>query len=128
MSVWKSKVLLVVCVACVISGCASEAKYKTNMDSWVGQDEARMIRKWGPPEGVYEAGGSKFLQYSFSNTLVLPGTPSTANTTYAGNAAFTTVNHGVPSQGIEYACSTIVEVKEAKIIGWTSRGNGCVSE
>lgn len=121
------QILLLVALA-LLGGCASEAKYKANMDTWVGQDEAKMIRKWGPPESVYEAGGSKFLQYSFSNTLVLPGTPTTANTTYNGNAAFTTVNHGVPAQGIEYACATVVEVKDAKIVGWSSRGNGCVAE
>ncbi|WP_339542528.1 hypothetical protein [Pseudomonas sp. JAI120] len=122
------KQILLLAALALLGGCASEAKYKANMDTWVGQDEAKMIRKWGPPESVYESGGSKFLQYSFSNTLVLPGTPTTANTTYNGNAAFTTVNHGAPAQGIEYACATVVEVKDAKIVGWSSRGNGCVAE
>lgn len=122
------KWILLLAALVLLGGCASEAKFKSNMDTWVGQDESRMIRKWGPPDSVYEADGSKFLQYSFSNTLVLPGTPTTANTTYNGNASFTTVNHGVPAQGIDYACATIVEVKNAKIVGWTSRGNGCVAE
>lgn len=121
------KVLLLVAVA-LLSGCASEAKYKSNMDSWVGADETKLIRKWGPPVSVYETGGSKFLLYTSSNTLVLPGTPTTATTNVYGSTAFTTVNPGAPAQGIDYVCATTLEVKDAKIIGWSSQGNGCVAE
>lgn len=121
------KVLLLIAIT-LLSGCATEAKYKSNMDSWVGADEAKLIRKWGPPVSIYEAGSSKFLLYTSRNTLVLPGGPTTATTNVYGNTAFTTVNHGAPAQGIDYVCSTTLEVRDAKVIGWSSQGNGCVAE
>lgn len=122
------RVSLIFCFFFALAGCASEAKYEAKLNSWVGQDEIKLVRLWGPPERTYEAGDSKFLQYSFGNTLVLPGTPSTASTTFNGNAAFTTINPGVQPQGIEYNCATTFEIKAAKVVDWANRGNGCVSE
>ena len=112
----------------LLAGCASEAKYETRLNTWIGQDELKLVRSWGAPERTYESGDSKFLQYSFGNTLVLPGTPSVASTSVTGTAAYTTVSHGVPQQGLEYNCATTFEIKAAKIVDWSNRGNGCVSE
>ena len=114
--------------ALAISGCATEAKYEAKLNTWVDQDELKLIRLWGPPERVYESGDSKFLQYSFSNSLFLPGTPSTATTNLYGNTAYTTINPGVPAQRFDYVCATTFEIKSSKITGWSTKGNGCVSE
>lgn len=122
------KQILLLAALALLGGCASEEKYKANMDSWIGQDEVRLVRAWGPPAQAYESGGSKFMVYTMTNSLGLPGTPETSNTTFHGNAAFTTTNPGVPAQTIDYTCSSQFEVKDGKVLAWTSRGNGCVAE
>lgn len=122
------KSVLMLAVLALLAGCASESKYKANMDSWVGHDETRLIRKWGPPAQTYESGGSKFLVYNMTYSLGIPGTPTTASTGNYGNASFTTVTPGIPSQAIDYNCASQFEVKGDKIVAWTSRGDGCVAE
>ncbi|NWA03717.1 hypothetical protein [Pseudomonas gingeri] len=122
------KQVLLLAALALLGGCASETKYKANMDSWVGQDEVRLVRELGPPMQAYEAGGSRFLVYTMSNSLVIPGTPTTASTGNYGNGSFTTITPGAPAQSLDYTCSSQFEVKGQKVVAWTSRGNGCVAE
>ena len=55
-----------------LSGCATTAGYEKVLNSWVGAQEIDLVRSWGPPVQVYEAGGRKFTVYSAKRNVYLP--------------------------------------------------------
>lgn len=114
--------------AVLLSGCATTAKYEKALNSWLGSSELELVRQWGPPQQAYEAGGSKFLVYSNSGTVYIPGQAPSYQTNYYGNTAYTTPYGGVPAQNIAVSCETTFEVVDDVITNWTWRGNNCVAE
>lgn len=118
----------VIIAALLLSGCATEAKYNNKLNTWLGQDELKLIHRWGPPQRTYETGGSKFLTYVDSGNVVMPGTPPSYTTNVYGSTAYTTATPGMPAQNIALDCETTFEIKDAKITDWSWRGNNCVSE
>ncbi len=55
---------LLLALAGFLGGCATTGKYETVLDTWIGSGEVELVKAWGPPQSVYEVGGSKFLTYS----------------------------------------------------------------
>lgn len=134
-------------MATLVAGCATQAKFQTKMDSFVGRPEAVLVGAYGPPQGSYTLNdGSKVLQYSRSGQMVLPGAqtmqPVTTNTT--GNV---TLNQGmrqttgtynststsyVPQQGpattVQLGCTVNFTIDAAGIVRtWSANGNHCVA-
>lgn len=108
-----------------ISGCASTEKYETMLKSWVGAEEVDLVRAWGPPRQVYESGGRKFITYSASRNVFIPGAAPTYTTTYIGNQAYTTPVGGYPASNVTVACTTTFELSDGRIVSWRWEGNGC---
>ncbi|MNO20213.1 hypothetical protein D3C76_99620 [compost metagenome] len=111
----------------VLSGCATEAKYEQILQSWVGSSELELIQKWGPPQQAYETGGHRFLVYSSSGNMYLPGTAPTYQTTYVGNTAYTNSYGGSPGMNVQLSCVTTFEVANELITNWNWRGNNCTA-
>lgn len=122
------KRLLIAVTIAMLAGCATEAKYNDKLNTWLGQDELKLIKRWGPPQRSYETHGTKFLTYVFSSNMAVPGTPTTYTTNVYGSTAFTTANPGLAAQNVDLSCETTFEIKESKISDWSWRGNNCVSE
>lgn len=112
----------------VLAGCATEAKYAQSLQSWIGMDELSLIRAWGPPGATYMAGGHKFLEYSRSGSMFLPGVAPTYQTNVYGNTAYTNSYGGSPAMNIQLSCITTFEIDGNTIIGGTWRGNNCVAK
>ena len=121
------KWLSVLLLSLVLAGCATEGKYQTVLNSWMGSDELDLIRSWGPPQQAYETDGHKFLVYSNDRNVVVPGTAPTYQTSFIGNTAYTNSYGGTPAMNVNLSCTTTFEVVEGKIFNWSYRGNDCTS-
>jgi len=111
----------------MVSGCATTGKYEKVLQSWVGSSELDLVRSWGPPQQTYEASDRKFLIYSSSNDMYLPGSGPTYQTTVVGNTAYTNSYGGTPAMNIQLSCTTTFEITADVITSWQWRGNNCVS-
>jgi hypothetical protein len=141
------RLLLAATIAAGLSGCATQANFSAKMNGFVGQSEMVVVAAYGPPQGSYVgADGSRVIQYTKGNTLVLPGAttyqPVTTNTT--GNAI---VNQGLrqvtgsynqqsttyipqqaPATQVNLSCTVTFTVdKEGIVRGWNANGNYCVA-
>ena|SRR5713226_10404375 len=121
------KALALTAILFSLAGCATTANYEKILNSWVGFTELDLIRKWGPPQQSYEAGGRKFLVYSSSRNVYLPGTAPSYTTTVIGNTAYTNRVGGTPSQNIGLSCQTTFEISSEKIVSWRWQGNDCTA-
>jgi len=120
-------IVVLAAVSLALAGCATTVNYERILSSWVGSTELDLVRQWGPPQQSYEAGGSKFLVYSSSRNLYLPGTVPTYTTTVVGNTAYTTSSGGTPAQNIGFSCQTTFEVAGKRIVSWRWQGNDCTA-
>jgi len=110
-----------------LTACATTAKYEKILNSWVGSEEIDLVRKWGPPQQVYESGGIKFLTYSSTRNVYIPGTAPNYTTTFIGNTAYTTKTGGSPAYNIGMQCVTTFEIMQGRIIRWRWQGNDCTA-
>jgi len=67
------KFITLTLLAVFLSACAIQEEFETTLSSWLGSSESELISSWGPPHRVYESGGKKYLTWSSSGTLVIPG-------------------------------------------------------
>lgn len=67
------KAIALTAILSALAGCATTANYEKILSSWVGSMELDLVRKWGPPQQSYEAGGRKFLVYLSSRNVYLAG-------------------------------------------------------
>lgn len=121
------KRLLLILVALGLTGCATEAKYRTLLDSFNGVDELTLIRRWGPPDQVYEAQGHRFLVYRQQQSMLLPGAEPVYQTTLSGNTAYTRGYGGYPPAFVTLFCATTFDLVEGKVLGSSYRGSNCTA-
>jgi hypothetical protein len=121
------KTLALTAILLSLSGCATTANYEKMLSSWVGASELDLVRRWGPPTQSYETGGRKFLIYSSSQDVFLPGTAPTYTTTVIGNTAYTNMVGGTPGQTLSFSCRTTFEIHDERIVSWRWQGNDCRS-
>jgi hypothetical protein len=130
-----------------LAGCATQAKFETKMNGFVGQPEAALVGTYGPPQASYTlADGSRVLQYTRGGQVLLPGAttyqPVTSST--AGNL---TLNQGArqttgtytqqttsmvpvqqPGVPLNLACTVNFTVDAAGTVRqWSASGNHCVA-
>lgn len=113
-----------------ISGCATQAKYKAVLDSWIGKPEQSLVDAWGYPANQMTApNGNKVYVYSSSGQIVMPTTTTTnAHVTGYGNSAYgtaTTTSYG--GQVINLGCTTYFEIYGGTVVRWNYQGNNCKS-
>ena len=142
------KYLIALVTAVVLSGCATQANFQSKMDGFIGQPESTVVGTYGPPISSYVMNdGSKVLQYTRGNTVVMPGVstirPVTTNT--SGNL---TLNQGmrnstgaysqtsttyVQEKGenipLHFSCTVNFTIdKDGIVRRWAAEGNHCVSK
>jgi len=124
-SVFTKRRLLFAFVVIALAGCATTANYEKILNSWVGATELELVRKWGPPQQTYEAGGHKFLAYANTRNVYIAGTAPSYTTTYIGKTAYTNSVGGSPAQNINMSCQTTFEIADEKVVSWQWKGNDC---
>lgn len=108
-----------------LSACATTAGYEKMLNSWVGAQEIELVRRWGPPQQSYEAGGRKFIVYSAQRNVYIPGVAPTYQTNVVGNTAYTTAVGGSPPMNIGMSCTTTFELDASRVVSWSYKGNDC---
>jgi hypothetical protein len=119
------KRFLLLAIVGFIGGCATSGKYETVLDTWIGSGEVELVKAWGPPQSVYEAGGSKFLTYSTRRNMQVPGVMPSYTTTTIGNVPHTTYNPGFPGYDLHLSCDTSFEISQGRVVNWRWQGNDC---
>ena len=79
------------------------------------------------PQQVYTSGESKYLVYSRSRAVYVPGSPGTQQTTLIGNTAYTRTYGATSPTYYSSDCITTFELVGGKIRNYSFRGNDCVS-
>ena len=87
--------------------------------------ESALIGRWGPPDSVHEAGGTKYLTYSKSHTSYLPGTPPTYSTTCSFGCCTSIPVGGSSGYTLDQHCRTTFEVEGGTVTSWRWQGNAC---
>ncbi|WP_156176651.1 hypothetical protein [Kiloniella spongiae] len=124
-----TKTILFIAGLTLLTGCATQAKYKQIVNSWIDYSESSLISEWGPPISTYESGGYKYLTYSNNRNLHLPGTSPSYQTTLIGSTAYTTPIGGSAPVNLALHCQTTFQVDNRGIIKsarW--QGNNCVAK
>lgn len=119
------KLIIPVAFSFALTGCATTANYEKILNTWVGASEVSLIRKWGPPQQSYETSGHKFIVYTRSSSVYIPGIAPTYTTTVVGKTAYTSSVGGTPGQTIATNCKTTFEIADGKVLSWQWQGNDC---
>lgn len=108
-------------------GCATTAGYENKLASFNGVTELQLIRAWGPPQQTYETDGFKFLTYSSSRVVSVPGVAPNYTTTVMGNTAYTQRVGGYGGMSANMSCQTTFELKEGIVVSSKWQVNDCRS-
>ncbi|MNF68064.1 hypothetical protein D3C84_498990 [compost metagenome] len=111
----------------LLTACATEAKYQNMLNALKGVDELTLIRRWGPPDQVYESQGHRFLVYRYNETVVVPGAAPMYQTTFSGKTAYTHSYGGSPDTIMSVYCATTFEIADGKVFAYSFRGSNCTS-
>lgn len=123
---WLVPALVLAC-----GGCATSAKYKAVLDSWVGSPVQSLVDSWGyPAQQMVSPAGNQVYVYQRSGSFVVPATSTTyATVSGYGNTAYgqaTTTTYG--GNTVNLNCATYFEIGPGQtIISWRFQGNNCVS-
>lgn len=108
-----------------VLGCATSENYTKMLNTWLGAPEIALYRSWGTPDGQYEVSGTKFVTFTSSGNMVMPGTSPTYRTTVIGNTAYTNAYGGTPSYSVQLMCKTVFEIRNERVVNWRWEGNNC---
>ena len=106
----RSGIVIVGCAALALAACGSTAKYEENLNSFVGSTERVLVDRWGPPDSVYEAGGTKHLTYDRRRSSYIPGVPPSYQTTCSFGYCTSTPIGGSPGYVLDQQCRTTFTV------------------
>ena len=119
------KFITLTLLAGFLSACATQEDFEAKLSSWVGHSGSELISSWGPPHRVYESGGQKYLTWSSSGTMVIPGSSPSYNTTFIGSTAYTTPIGGSSPMAINLSCEKTMTLENGYITTWRWQGNNC---
>lgn len=95
------KLLITLILTICMAGCATEERYKKELNSWIGRPESELIRQKGVPNGIYKLDGNKYLTYQYQNI-----------SSYNGKVKF-------------FHCDTTYVIENKVVIDWSFKGNAC---
>ncbi len=133
------KLICLLVLVVMVSGCATAAKYQAKLDTWIGHTEDSLIASWGIPQNVYHmSNGKKVVEYVHGRNIQMGGyTYTQPQTTYhsgrVGNYSYggtstTYVTKQTPTYNIPLWCKTCFIINSSGIIEtWRYEGNNCVS-
>lgn len=126
------QIFIVLLVVLLLSSCATTAKYKAVLDTWIGHHYDSLLSSWGPPTSTADlSNGGKVVEYyketiqqsggyTYSVPVKTIGTYSGTQTTYIPHTSHVTTQ--------QIWCKTRFVLNEALIIQtWSFEGNGCRS-
>ena len=133
------KIICLLALVILMSGCASTAKYEAKLNTWVGASENSLIASWGIPDKTYDlSDGKKAIEFIHKDILQTGGyTYAVPQTTYQsgtiGNKSYsgtstTYVTETEPVRKYRLSCKTSFIIdNNRKVESWHHEGNNCVS-
>lgn len=99
------KISIVTALAVLMAGCATEGKFRSKMETYLGQPISDVVAKWGAPARAIPVGDGKAYLWDNRGPVV-----------YA---------YGMSSQ---YFCEiTLITDSSDTVLKWQARGNDCKS-
>ena len=133
------KLIYLLLMIILMSGCATTAKYEAKLNTWVGASEDSLIASWGVPDMVYNmTDGKKAIAYVHKDTVQTGGytyrVPETTiqsgrigDKTYSGTST-QYVTETVPAEKYKLYCKTSFIIDSSgKVESWHYEGNNCAS-
>jgi len=127
------RLLSLLCVMALLTGCATTAKYRAKLNTWHGKDVNSLVHAWGYPNKIIKSPtGNQVYVYRRKHSGSYPITCIPGDTTVVSDHKKTVV-HSMPGYcrgGEHYTnkCITWFELnKENRVSHTTFRGNDCVS-
>ncbi len=118
-----------------LASCVVGPTRKQVLDGMIGQSETVMVRRFGVPTRSYDAGGHHFVAYVQQQQSVFPGDyggfgfggPGFGGLGYGGlgYGGFGGFYGGFPTEVVQSACETTLEIDRGVVTGWSLHGDGC---
>ncbi len=126
------KLILLLALVVLVSGCATVAGYEMVLKEWMGKTENHLISRWGIPTETYTTpNGNKLIKYRWQNTYQTGGYYLTEQKTayhrgeYSGTTTYS-VDKWVPVENHTNWCDTTFTASpDGYLIHWSWRGNSC---
>ncbi len=109
----------------MLAACATTSNYEKTVSAWTGKSEDELVRAWGQPSDLREAGGKRYLTYAKSGQTHVPATPPTYQSTVVGTTVFVQQVDGSPGYSYDGQCKTTFESTGGKIVSSRWEGNAC---
>lgn len=115
-------VCFILLVGCTSTPTPTQENYEKYLNSWIGETESKLINEIGVPTSHYDLQGKKYILYSKTNTVLLPGqSPSY----YAAGSGYTHPIGGSSPIMVSFSCETTFIIQSGIIKAWKIKGNGC---
>jgi len=112
----------------VLSACVDSAiEYNKMCSTWLGAPESALIQGWGTPIRTYDIEDIKYITFSDSRIVSLPGTSPSYHTTFTGYSAHTTAVGGTSPTTLQLWCETTFTIHNHTVIDYRFDGNNCVA-
>lgn len=108
-----------------LTGCVQLPSYRETLNSWVGTRETVLVASWGIPNQVYTTDGVKYITYSRSRSVYIPGEGPSYHTTATYYGTITRPVGGSPGYTINRYCDTTFMIVDGVIQSCSFRGNDC---
>ncbi|WP_137939352.1 hypothetical protein [Chitinivorax sp. B] len=107
----------------LLAGCATEAHFERNLDSWLGRQTSELIQAWGSPViDKPKADGGRVLGYAMQDTV--RHRPMRQTVSLNGNAGL--IYQELPGSQTATYCVTLLHADAQGVIyNWAWQGNGC---
>lgn len=106
----------------VLAGCATEAKYRAQLNTYFGYTEKELIDAWGPPDSTYKLNNkTEYFTYNKSRNVYVP---ATGTTNLYGNT-FNTGYYGGYTENLN--CKTTFTLENGTVTDYRFEGNDCLA-
>jgi hypothetical protein len=107
----------------LLSGCATEEKYRQLLAGTIGMPEQQLVMRFGAPTSTYETGGSRYLTYrqdvSYYQYDDYPYMYGNFGELVPTNPSGHLVHRG---------CDTTFQVTDGKVVAYNFTGNSCLAK
>lgn len=111
----------------LLLSCVNVEEINKRLGSWVGSTEDSLIAAWGPPNRSHETDNSRYLTWSDSGQVTIPGTPPSYTSTVIGNTIYTNPTGGTSPTTVNFRCNITMTVSKStgRVTSWRWEGNNC---
>lgn len=124
----KLNYIILTLILCVLNACVdSSIEYNKMCSTWLGAPEHALIQGWGTPIRTYNVEDIKYITFSDSRIVSLPGISPSYHTTFTRYSAHTTAIGGSSPRTLQLRCETTFTIYNHTVIDYRFEGNHCVA-